>query len=423
MRTRPVWVEISREKLIANYIELVATARRHLAAQGARAGDDAGAEANAAPAILAVVKADAYGHGMTECARLLHGAGAQWLGVTSVEEAVRARALCPAAQLLVMSGIWDGEADAVVEHRLAPVVWENFHLDLLEAEARRQGLPPRSVGVHLELDTGMSRQGVGLRGGALKEILMRFHAGSALRLDGLATHFSAPEVLDSDETERQRALFDSALRVVAAAGLRPPWIHAGNSATLLRGEQLAPLSAAAARIGARLMLRPGLALYGYAPRFSGNAPRFSGNAQTLADEGFPLPKLSPVLTWKTRIASLRQIETGESAGYNATFRAYRSTRLALLPMGYADGLSRSLSNRGSVLVQGRRAPIAGRISMDQTILDITDLGEVKIGDEAVVLGEQGGESITAWEMADLAGTIPYEVLCNIAARVARVPVD
>jgi alanine racemase len=409
MHTRPVWVEISREKLVANYLELCAAAHRQLASSSV----EGGVEAREAPTLLAVVKANAYGHGMTECARVLHGAGAEWLGVTSIEEAVRARSICPAAQVLIMSGIWDGEADAVIEHRLTPIVWESFHLDLLEAESRRQGLPPRSIGVHLELDTGMSRQGVSLRGNTLREILMRFHEGSALRLDGLATHFSAPEVLDSDETARQRALFEAALKMVAAAGLRPAWIHAGNSATVLRGEQLAPLFAAGRRIGARLMLRPGLSLYGY-------APRFSGTAKTLVADDLSSPKLSPVLAWKTRVASLRWIETGEAAGYNATFRAYRPTRLALLPMGYADGLSRLLSNRGSVLIQGRHALIAGRISMDQTIIDVTDVGEVKIGDEAVVLGEQEGESITAWEMAGLAGTIPYEVLCNISARVPRV---
>ena len=258
MHTRPVWVEISRKKLIANYMELCAAARRHLA--------DTGIEMSDAPTILAVVKANAYGHGMSECARLLHAAGAQWLGVTSVEEAVHARAVCPTASILVMSGIWEGEADAVVEYGLTPIVWESFHLDLLEAEARRQGLHPRSIGVHLELDTGMSRQGVSLHTAALKEILMRFHAGSALRLDGLATHFSAPEVLDNVETDRQRSLFEGAMDLCAAAGLRPGWIHAGNSATIGRGEQLAPLLKAANRIGAQLMLRPGLSLYGYAPR-------------------------------------------------------------------------------------------------------------------------------------------------------------
>src|SRR5271170_3654624 len=242
MHTRPVWVEISRHKLTSNYLELCTIARRHLVSAGVETPADG-------PTALAVVKANAYGHGMGECARLLHGVGAEWLGVTSVEEAIRARAMCPAAKILVMSGIWDGEADAVIEHRLTPIVWESFHLDLIDAEARRQGLAPQSVEVHLELDTGMSRQGVRLMGTALKEILMRFHAGSALRLDGLATHFSAPEVLDSEDTDRQRSLFEAAVGVVAAAGLRPKCIHAGNSATILRGEQLAPLLKAANCLG------------------------------------------------------------------------------------------------------------------------------------------------------------------------------
>jgi alanine racemase len=413
MHTRPVWVEISRRKLIANYLELCDLARRHLSSAVESKPEDE-------PTILAVVKANAYGHGMSECAKLLHEAGAQWLGVTSVEEAVRARAVCPAANILVMSGIWDGEADAVIEHRLTPIVWESFHLDLIEAEARRQGLPPQSVGVHLELDTGMSRQGVSLHGEELKEILMRFHAGSALRLDGLATHFSAPEVLDSEETNRQRSQFEAALGAVAAAGLRLKWIHAGNSAIIIRGEQLAPLLKAANRLDAQLMLRPGLSLYGYAPRLTDARTEAR---ETVVPDDLELPKLSPVLEWKTRVASLRNIDTGESAGYNSTFRAYRPTRLALLPLGYADGLSRLLSNRGDVLIRGQRAPIAGRVSMDQTILDVTDIPGVEIGDEAVIIGQQDGSSITAFELADLAGTIPYEVLCNITSRVPRVLVD
>jgi alanine racemase len=249
---------------------------------------------------------------------------------------------------------------------------------------------------------------------------MRFHAGSALRLDGLATHFSAPEVLDSEETDRQRSQFEAALGAVAAAGLRPRCIHAGNSATILRGDQLTPLLKAANHIGAQLMLRPGLSLYGYAPRLTDT---WTEAGETVVPDDIELLKLSPVLEWKTRVASLRSIDTGESAGYNSTFRAYRPTRLALLPIGYADGLSRLLSNRGSVLVRGQRVPIAGRISMDQTILDVTDIPGVAIGDEAVIIGQQGGESITAYELADLIGTIPYEVLCNIAARVPRVLIE
>jgi alanine racemase len=398
MHTRPVWVEISRQNLIANYREL-----QRLAGNGVE--------------ILAVVKANAYGHGMKDCARLLTSAGAEWIGVTSVEEGIEARAACPDAKILVMSGLWRGEGEAAIEHRLTPVVWEDFHLDLLEAAARRLQWPAQSVPVHLEIDTGMSRQGVPASSALLANVLSRFHAESPLRLDGVATHFSAPEVLDCDDTADQASRFAAAIEQIAAGGLRPAWIHAGNSANLLRGDPFPlELRESAAKLGARLMLRPGLSLYGYAPRFTE-----AGHAGV--PTGLASAKLCPVLSWKSRVTSLRNIAAGESAGYNSTFRAARPTRLALLPMGYADGLNRLLSNRGRVLVRGRHAPIAGRVSMDQTILDVTDIPEVALGDEAVVIGSQGEASISAYDLADLTGTIPYEALCNIAARVPRVLVD
>jgi alanine racemase len=172
----------------------------------------------------------------------------------------------------------------------------------------------------------------------------------------------------------------------------------------------------AQRHNARLMLRPGLALYGYLPRF---VPPLQAPSRS---EG-----LQPVLAWKTRVVSLRTIAAGESAGYNMTFRASQQTRLALVPVGYADGLNRLLSNRAHVLVRGQRVPIAGRVSMDQTILDVTDVPGVEIGDEVVLIGEQGGERgmtrITAYDLADATGTIPYEVTCAISARIPRVMVD
>jgi len=402
MHTRPVWVEISRRSLIANYREL----RRIAGGESPRDAIE----------VLAVVKADAYSHGMRRCAPLLVEAGAEWLGVTSVEEGVACRAVCPDAKILVMSGLWRGEAEAVLEHRLVPAVWEEFHLDLLEAAAKRRGLPPRSVPVHLEIDTGMSRQGIISSDPRLAALLRRFQGESPLRLDGVATHFSAPEIVPNEETANQCARFVRALDLAASLDLSPSWIHAGNSATLLGGDPFpAVWLDAASRLRARLMLRPGLALYGYPPRFSG-----AGSAGRTA---MPSAKLSPALAWKTRITSIRSIEAGESAGYNSTFRAARRTRLALLPMGYADGLNRLLSNRGTALVRGRRAPIAGRISMDHTILDVTDIPEAAIGDEAVLIGQQGGQSITAYDLADLAGAIPYEVLCGVAARVPRVSVD
>jgi alanine racemase len=295
-------------------------------------------------------------------------------------------------------------------------VWEDFHLDLLEAAARQLALPPRSVRVHLEIDTGMSRQGVRLDGSSLEQMLDRFQLNSPLLLEGVATHFSAPEVIDDNATMKQLHRFEAAIELVTAKGLQPRWIHAGNSANELRGEPLLQLKRAAAQAGARFMWRPGLALYGYAPRFTNH-----GEAVNLA--ALPPATLDPVLSWKTRVTSIRTIEAGEAAGYNSTFRAAQRSHLALAPMGYADGFPRLLSNRGHMLVNGHRAPVAGRVSMDQTILDVTGLPHVSVGDEVVVIGSQGDESISASDIADLTGTIPYEVLCGIAARVPRILVD
>jgi len=388
MPTRPVWAEISRSRLLANWKTL----------------------RNAAPAdadVLAVVKADAYGHGAAACAPLLEDAGAKWFGVTCVAEAIALRQVCPEARILIMSGLWQGEAEPILHYSLTSQVWEPFHFDLLEDAARRRGLGARSVAVHLEVDTGMSRQGVRSLD-LLKALLARCRADSPVYIEGVMTHFSAPEVLDADETRAQMARFAAALEVIAEHGIRPAWIHAGNSATIFVPDHVRVLGEMAQRCGARLMLRPGLALYGYLPRF----------VPELAVGG-----LKPVLAWKTRVVSLRTIEANESAGYNMTFRAVRRTRLALIPVGYADGFNRSLSNCGHALVRGAKLPIAGRVSMDQTILDVTGVSEVEIGDEVALIGEQGNERITAYDLADAAGTIPYEVTCAIGARVPRLLVD
>lgn len=392
MQTRPVWAEISRSHLLANWSLL----------------------RNAAPSdaeVMAVVKGNAYGHGATLCGPLLEAAGASWLGVTCVDEGVALRKACPNARILVMSGLWNGEADAIIEHGLTPQVWEPFHLDLLEEAAHQRGLDPQSIPVHLEIDCGMSRQGV-RSPEALRSLLARFTPESPIQLEGVMTHFSAPEVLDPDETEPQLTRFATALETIAAHSIRPAWIHAGNSATLLAQHSTQALSALAKKFGARLMLRPGLCLYGCPIRFTPDSTN-----TTLQNS------LQPVLSWKTRVVSLRTLAAGETAGYNMTFKAARKTKLALIPVGYADGLNRLLSNCGQVLIGGQRARIAGRVSMDQTILDVTDIPNVCIGDEVALIGEQGGERITACELADATGTIPYETLCAIGARVPRVLVD
>ncbi len=391
MPTRPLWAEVSRHRLLANYEQL----RRM-----------AGSQAELIP----VVKANAYGHDVLACAPLLAAAGAKWLGVTSTEEGVAVRAVCPEPRILLMSGIFRGEADTVIDRGLTPVVWEPWQLDLLEGAGVRRGMPAGSVAVHLEIDTGMSRQGV--RVVDAPAFLPRFQDGSCLRLEGVLTHFSAPEIMSSVRPNPQLAGLESALRLMADCGLQPQWLHAGNSSSVVAGPDREILLEMAARVGARLMLRPGLALYGY-------VDRLTLDGLSWEDE----PGFAPVLAWKTQVTSLRSVRAGEAVGYGGSFLAERETRLALLPVGYADGYNRLLSNRGDVIVRGQRAPIAGRVSMDQTVVDVTEIPGVAIGDEVVLLGSQGECSIDAWDLADLAETIPWEVLCGISSRVPRVIVD
>jgi alanine racemase len=381
MRRRPCWVEISTRALENNYRLL----------------------ADASPVeLLAIVKADAYGHGLSLCAPAAVRAGARWLGVTSVEEGVAARALCPDAEILVISGPFTGQGAAILAHRLTPVVWEPWQLDELETATG-------AVPIHLELDTGMSRQGVAAA--HLDAILSRLRLNSALRLDGLMTHLYAADESGGEATREQFTLLERMVDRIFHAGLRPTLLHAGNSAALLAGEAPRLLQALCARYGLRPIARPGLALYGLAPEFIPSEP------PAAAELHF---KLEPVLTWKTRIVSIASIDPGQVIGYNGTFVATEPMRIALLAVGYADGLMRALSNRGSVLIAGQRAPIVGRISMDQTVVDVTDIPGAMPGDEAVLLGRQQTGVIRAEEHATLAGTIPWEIFTSIAARVERI---
>ncbi len=389
--------EISRSRLVGNFSQLRSLAQRN--SYGDRCD------------LLAVVKADAYGHAVSLCAPWLVEAGAQWLGVTSVEEGAAVRRLCPEARILVMSGLLNGEAAALLDARLVPTVWDLRHFEILAEAANQRSLRPGGIPVHLEIDTGMSRQGVHFATVELAAALDRLRAVPALQLEGVYTHFASPEVLDAEQNSQQMTRFQHAIGQIAAAGLRPRWIHAGNSATLLGQRQMEPLVALAKTLDAKLLLRPGLALYGYALPFVG-------------EPSAELPiQLQPILAWKTAIASLRTVETGMRIGYNGTFTAPAKMLLALLPVGYADGLNRKLSNRGHVLIGGTAAPIVGRISMDLTVVDVSDAPDAAIGDGVVILGEQNGVRVTADDHARWAETIPYEILCAIGARVPRVACD
>jgi alanine racemase len=405
MPNRPCWVEISTRALEDNYRFL-------------RAACDAGGLAgDMAVELLAIVKADAYGHGLGICAPVVVRAGARWLGVTSVEEGVAARALCPEAEILVISGPFRGQGAAVLAHRLTPVVWEDWQLDELEIAALTAGAAEQTVSVHLELDTGMSRQGVSAKD--LDAVLERFEASSPLRLDGLMTHLYAADEADGTISHEQFDRLEPMVARIFDAGLRPKLLHAGNSAALLSGEGPKLLNELCGRYGLRAMLRPGLALYGLAPKFTPEEP-----AQVTALRA----GLQPVLSWKTRIVSIHSLAPGDVVGYNGTFVASEPMRIALLAVGYADGLRRELSNRGSVLIpiqlhgqlEGQPAPIVGRISMDQTVVDITEIPAAEIGDEVLLIGRQGDAVISAEEHALWAGTIPWEILTAISARVERI---
>lgn len=389
--TRPCWAEIRIQALEANYRLLTGIAASH-------------AE------LLAIVKANAYGHGLEICAPAAVRAGAGWLGVTSVEEGVATRAVCPDAEILVISGVFRGQGADVVGNKLTAVAWEPWHLDELESAGAGAGQIP----VHLEIDTGMSRQGAEPQ--ELKPLLARFGDGSPLRLNGVMTHLFAADEADGAQTEEQLVRLDAALKHVAEAGLHPTWLNVGNSATLLGG-QTAAIGRVAARYGMKAMLRPGLALYGLAPEFE---PEFErGGPASLAAAR---KRLQPVLTWKTKVVGVRAVSAGSVVGYNGTFVATEPMKLALLAAGYADGLDRKLGNQFSVLVRGKRAPLVGRISMDQAVVDVTEIAGVEAGDEVVLLGAQGRQKIGAFDHARAEETIPWEVFTRIGARVARVAV-
>jgi alanine racemase len=403
MPTRPCWVEIRARSLEDNYRFLCS-----LAAPQAQLAPPQVAAPHAE--LLAIVKANAYGHSLTICAPAAVRAGANWLGVTSVEEGVAARALCPEARILVIAGVFPGQGADLVRHALTPVAWVPWQFDELEGAARKTGAAADSLPVHLEIDTGMSRQGV--IPDKLAPLLARFVPGSPLRLEGIMTHLFAADEPDGRVTAEQLNRLDEALAKVEAAGIYPEWLNVGNSAALLAG-QAAPIAALAARHGMKALLRPGLALYGLAPQFESPKPDSLSQARA---------RLQPLLQWKTRVVGVRSVPAGTVVGYNGTFVATEPMRLALVAAGYADGLDRRLGNRFSLLVRGERAPLVGRISMDQAVLDVTEIPAVEAGDEVVILGAQGGESISAFDHAEAIGTIPWEVFTRIGARVPRVAV-
>jgi alanine racemase len=375
--TRPTWAEVSLTRLRQNF----RTVQKHV---------------GAAVTVCAVVKADAYGHGAVDCSRALETEGARWLGVTSLDEAIPLRDAGIQSNILLMTGFWRGEESEIVRLRLTPTVWEPWHIDALEKAASAMGVARHPV--HLKVDTGMGRLGVAVD--ELPAVLTALTDAKHLVLDGLSTHLASSEIMDAPSVADQERKFEEALGMVRGAGLEPAFVHVANTGAVI------------SRRGTwHSMVRPGVALYGYYLPFQRAGREVSGGTLRLP--------VKPVLTWKTRILSMRNFAANQALGYGGTYVTKAPAQVAVLPVGYADGYNRQLSNRGRVIVRDHYAPIVGRISMDLTLVDVTGIPGTSVGDEVILLGSADGLSVDALEHAELAGSTPYEILCNISKRVPR----
>src|SRR5437660_3709646 len=368
---RPTWAKIDLEALAHNF---------HLIR------DRVGKEVK----VLAAVKADAYGHGGVECARRLAAEGVDWFGVALPEEGIELRAAGNTKPILCLGGFWKGQESACLEQRLTPVV---YRLDMIEAFDRAAKGAGVVADVHLKIDTGMGR--LGIRSDEVSEFLEALKKFENIRVDGVMTHLAAADDPAHEVfTHKQLKNFQVAMKAFREHGFSSTYIHAANSA--------ATFSYPEARGD---IVRPGGALYGF-------------TRDVLSPE-IEAPSLLPVMSLYSHIMLLKQVSKGESLGYGCTFQTTRDSLIATIPIGYADGYRRALSNRGRVIVRGTFAPVVGRVSMDLTLIDVTDVPGVSVDDQATLLGREGDLSISAEDLAEIAGTISYEVTCGISHRVPR----
>ncbi|MCO4772656.1 MAG: alanine racemase [Deltaproteobacteria bacterium] len=346
--------------------------------------------------LLVPVKADAYGHGLLPVSRVLEEEGAEWLGVALVEEGLALRKGGIQSNILVLGGLADGSEALAVESGLTPVVYRSPSVRALNAMAARLG---RTVQVHLKVDTGMNRLGVPV--GHLDAFLDLLDGLEHITIQGVMTHLAEAEDARGPFTEAQLVSFEAAVALVRRRGHSPHWLHAANSAAVMnrRGTDHLDLDDFA-----RALVRPGLAVFGHPPDAS-------------LDGAWPL---RPVMSFETAISYLKKVPAGSEVSYGRSWRAQRETKLATLPVGYGDGYFRAFGNSAQVLVRGMRVPVVGRVCMDLCLLDVTDVPHVAEGDRAVLLGTMGEAEVTASELAAIAGTIPYEIVCAVSPRVPRV---
>src|SRR5829696_1045507 len=372
---RPTWAEIDLNNLAANFKEI-----KQKVSPTAR--------------VMAVVKANAYGHGAVECARRLAREGADWFGVALPEEGIELRDAGITQPLLCLAGYWPGQAAACIQHRLMAVV---YRLEMIEALNRAAANAGVVADVHVKVDTGMGRLGV--RSDQLSEFVAALEQFRNVRIDGVMTHLAAADDASCQPLTRdQIQRFDDAVTVFRDHGYRPTNLHLANSAGIF-GHREAWGN----------LVRPGGVLYG------------------LWRDVLPLstsrPALLPVMSLHSRICLLKWVPPGETIGYGCTFEASRRSLIATLPVGYHDGYMRGLSNRGHVIVRGTYAPVVGRVSMDLTLIDVTDVAGAAVDDQVTLLGwnrENPELKITAEDLARIVGTLSYEVTCSVSGRVPRV---
>jgi alanine racemase len=339
---------------------------------------------------MAVVKADAYGHGAVECATRLETEGVDWFAVATLEEGIELREARIAKPILVLGGFWPGQETDLLNFDLTPVIFRIDQARSIAEAASHQGSLAR---VHVKVDTGMGR--IGARVDDVKAFAAELSSIENLEVEGLMTHFAVADDLDAIEfTNHQIATFEKVVEEFLAHGHRPKYIDMANSPAAV----VHPLSRAK-------MVRIGGLLYG-----------LGGD---VLPAGVPHPDLKAVMSISSKIAQVKTLKAGEPVGYGRMWTAKRDTVVATIPIGYHDGLPRSLSNKGHFLVDGTAAPIIGRVSMDWTTIDVTDIPSASVGSDATIIGAAGDEIIRAEDLAGIADTISYEITCGISQRVPR----
>ncbi len=382
---RPIWAEVSLGALTHNLRAI----RDHVNPVGTR---------DPRRKVLAVIKSNAYGHGIVPVARALSKVRADWFGVTCSAEGAELRDSGIREPVLILTGFWAGEEKRILENHLTPAIMNADQLRLLEKAAARSRKPRKKpVEFHLKIDTGMNR--LGIPPSQVPAFARALADCPHLRLAGTFTHIASSEVFTTEQTIEQEKTFDAALACMRSLGLDPGIVHMANSAAIVSRPSTW-----------RDMVRPGAILYGY--------HQFFEPSQLNAEMEVKLP-VRPVLSFRARIISLKDLPLGARVGYNARWTASRPSRVAVLAAGYADGLARVLSNKGRVIVRGQIAPMIGTVSMDLTMADVTEITSTRVGDIATIYGTDGATTQSVPEVAKIANTASAELLCALGKRVPR----